>query len=326
MERNFVFMHIRKASVFFAAILLVLSLASSALAQGLPMNDFSSGPAPKDENYLSDTEYKDASISVQLYEGVSDITPYNYAHVKISHPSQLRTAPAGKVSTQDATFFFQSTSRGRNVAKAVNAVVAINGDFYTKTDRCQVLLRQGQQYRNLYRDERSGMSDLLVIDMQGNLTGLQNCFQKDYAAYYEENKENLYQVISFGPVLCRDGVSIIAENYKNNFIGAQKRTQRSAIAQIGPLEYLLITCEGPQTTNNKGGMTIYEFSMLCEELGKKHSESGCSLAFNLDGGNSSTLVFKGLNESGFLVYKKINCPQIERDLSDIIYFATLEGE
>lgn len=311
----------------FLLLALLFSAAGNACAEGLPMNDFSSGPAPLDANYLSPTEYRDDSIAVTLYHGEVGITPYDYAHVKISHPSQLRTAPAGMVSTPRATFASQSTSRGRNVARAVNAVVAINGDFYTKTNRCQVLLRQGQQYRNQYRDESTGMSDLLVIDMQGNLHGLQNCYQPDYAAYYEENKADMYQVISFGPVLCRDGVNIIPEDYQNNFIGAHKRTQRSGIAQIGPLEYLLVTCEGPQTTpGEKGGMTIYEFAKLCEELGKKHSENGCQLAFNLDGGNSSTLVFKGLNENNYMVYKKVNCPEIERDLADIIYFATLEGE
>lgn len=311
----------------FVFILLLCVFCSNALSEGLPMDDLSIGPAPRDENYLSATEYRDDTISVQLYDGVAGVTPYVYAHVKISHPSQLRTAPAAKATAPRATFTGQSTIRGRLLARAVNAVVAINGDFYTKTDRCQVMMRQSKQYRNLARKESTGISDLLVIDKQGNLTGLQNCDKDAYIAYYEENKENMYQVISFGPVMCRDGVSIIPQDYKNNFIGAQKGTQRSAIAQIGPLEYLLICCEGPQTTNNKGGLTIYEFAALCEELGKKHSETGCSLAFNLDGGNSSTLIFKDVNkEKGNLEYVKYNCPSIERDLADIIYFATLDGE
>ena len=62
---------------------------------------------------------------------------------------------------------------------------------------------------------------------------------------------------------------------------------------------------------------------LPEQEGKKLNEDGCALAFNLDGGNSATLVFKGLDAKGNLSYLKVNCPEIERQLSDIIYFATL---
>ena len=53
------------------------------------------------------------------------------------------------------------------------------------------------------------------------------------------------------------------------------------------------------------------------------NENGCLLAFNLDGGNSATLVFKAMDAKGEMNYVKVNCPEIERQLSDIIYFATL---
>ncbi len=306
---------------FLLIILLVCTCMQAAFAEGLPMDKYTGGAEPKKENYISESEYEDSSISVKLYTDRFADTTYNYAHVKISHPSQLRTAPAGMVDSARATFKSQTTARGRLVAKAVNAVVALNGDYHTKSDKCQVVLRMGQQVRN----KANGNMDLLVIDMQGNLSALPKCTAKEeYQAYYDANKENMYQVFCFGPLLCQDGVSVIGEDYVNREIGAQNSTQRSAIAQIGPLEYLLITCEGPQSKGSKG-MTIFEMAALCEQLGKKHSEAGCSIAFNLDGGNSSTLIFKGLNEKKNFTYVKYNCPDIERFLSDIIYFATLEN-
>lgn len=311
----------KQLSILMMILVLLFSCTAIGVAEGLPMNDFSFGPAPKDENYLSATEYKDNSISVNIYSGTVGITPYDYAHVKISHPSQLRTASAGKAYSPTATFHANSEAKGVTIAKVVNAVVAINGDYYTKADRCQMMMRQGEQYRNT----ADGLFDALVIDKQGNLSALQNFKQKDYLNYYKENKDNMYQVFCFGPLLCKDGSSVIDEKYNNNYVGSSKKTQRSAIAQIGPLEYLLITCEGPQTTHDKGGLTIFEFAALCEELGKKHSETGCSLAFNLDGGNSATLVFKEKDpQYSSLVYTKINSREIGRHISDIIYFATLE--
>ena len=133
----------------------------------------------------------------------------------------------------------------------------------------------------------------------------------------------MYQVFCFGPVLVKDGASLIDEAYLNKSIGSQNNAQRSAIAQLGPLEYMLVTCNSSQTPNNKG-MTIFEFASLCEQLGKELNENGCQLAYNLDGGNSATLVFKAKDaKSGKLSYVKYNCPEIERFLGDIIYFATL---
>lgn len=313
----------RMLACLMTLMLMLLSIPAMAdTLSPLPMDRVSPGPAPKDENYLSATEYADESITVKIGEGRYADTDYVYAHVKISHPSQLRTAPAAVVNSASAGFVrtaSEANFRGRYVAKAVNAVVAMNGDFYTKTDMVKVVLRQGKQVRNI----AAGLSDLLIIDMNGNFSYLPTCTKEDYEAYYNANQESLYQVFCFGPVLVENGEKTIGEDYQNNSVGSHKGTQRSAIAQLGPLEYLLITCNGSQTKNNKG-MTILEFATLCETVGKELSESGCVLAYNLDGGNSSTLVFKEMNKkTGNLNYVKVNCPEIERFLGDMIYFATL---
>ncbi len=85
---------------------------------------------------------------------------------------------------------------------------------------------------------------------------------------------------------------------------------------------MLNTRSGPRSDNNMG-MTIAEFAAVCLMAGKKLNENGCQLAFHLDGGNSATLVFKAMDAKGGLNCVKVNCPEIERQLSDIIYFATL---
>ena len=307
---------------------LMLGCAAAESLEPLPMDDLSYGPEPKDECYLSDNEYVDESISVKIYEGRYADTDYVYAHVKISHPSQLRTIPAGVYKgvksgsvqrSKDYNFKKSSTTRGRFVASAANAVISINGDYFTKSE-CKVVLRMGTQYRN----RADGLRDLLIIDKQGNLSYLNAPSQEDYAAYYEANKDDLYQVFCFGPVLVENGVSVLPMDYENGYIGAQKAAQRTALCQLGELEYMLVTSYGNQTDGNKG-MTIPEFAKVCEMAGRElNPENGCLLAFNLDGGNSSTMNFKRLDAaSGKLKYVKVNCPEIERFLSDIIYFATL---
>ena len=307
-----------------ALLLCMLMLLSAALAEEttllpLPMDSASAGPAPKDECYVSDTEYVDESISVKIYEGRYADTDYMYAHIKISHPSQLRTAPASIGGKATANFRSTSTRRGRLVAKDANAVIAMNGDYYTKQE-CKVVLRMGTQYRN----NADGLRDLLIIDKNGDFSYLNAPKKADYAAYYEANQANLYQVFCFGPVLVENGVNIIPADYENGYIGAQKCAQRAALCQLGELEYMMVVCYGNQTKGNKG-MTIPEFATVCDMAGRElNPETGCKLAFNLDGGNSTTIAFKQLDaKSGKMKYVKVNCPEIERFLSDIIYFATL---
>lgn len=308
-----------------AFLLLALCLsgltASAEEFSPLPMDSYAPGPAPRDENYLSSTEYQDESISVKIYEDRYADTDYLYAHIKISHPSQLRTASAGMVNSARATFTSTDTARGRYVAKAVNAVISINGDYHTKTDKCKVVLRQGIQVRNAADD-----SSLLIIDYNGNFSVLQHCSKEDYAKYYEQHADEMYNVFCFGPLLVQDGSSVIDPDYYNGFIGSNSGAKRSAIGQLGPLEYVIFTCACSKTEETQKydkGFTIQEFAEVCELVGKRFSEDGFRIVYNLDGGTSTTMNFKRLDtKSGKLSYVKVN-PGQERYLSDIIYFATL---
>ena len=313
----------KKALLFLILCALTLSCCFSASAgsmEPLPMDSFIPGPMPSAAAYLSPTEYQDDSISVSIYQDRYADTDYFFAHIRITHPSQLRTAPAGIVSSPNATFSYETENKGTQIAKAANAVIALNGDYYTKSDKCLVALRQTRQYRNF----ANGTMDVLAIDMNGDLHVLQNCTRQEYKDFHDQMAGQLYNVFSFGPMLVQDGVSVIPEGYKNNSIGSQNATQRSAIAQLGPLEYMIVSTNGPQSQGNKG-MTIYEFAHVCEEAGKRLSENGCRIAYNLDGGNSAAMIFRSVNpENGKLSMKRVNSYDIsERHLSDIIYFATL---
>lgn len=317
-------MHLKKLISLLLILLLLVqgaAMAEAPVFEPLPMNKVSAGPVPKTENYLSDNEYVDDSISVKIYSGRYAETDYIYAHVKIAHPSQLRTAPAALANPGDRNpnYHDKSTARGAVVAEAAHAVLSINGDYYTQNG-CTVVLRMGTQYRN----SANGLRDLLIVDYNGDFSYLTTPKKSEYAAYYKANKENMYQVFCFGPVMVENGKSVITEEYLNRYIGSQKGTQRMAICQLGPLEYAIIGCYSDQIRGNKG-MTIFEFAQVCEQVGwELNPESGCRLAFNLDGGNSTTINFQRLDKTANQwKYIKVNCPEIDRHLSDIIYFATL---
>ena len=79
-----------------------------------------------------------------------------------------------------------------------------------------------------------------------------------------------------------------------------------AIGQVDTLSYVLVLAEG--RTNNSEGVTHQELADFMFDL-------GCLEAFNLDGGNTATMVYNG----GYYQQKSVNN---ERPQSDIIYFAT----
>ena len=74
---------------------------------------------------------------------------------------------------------------------------------------------------------------------------------------------------------------------------------------MGPLSYVFILAEG---RNESAGASIHDLARFAYDL-------GCVEAYNLDGGNSATLVFN----NRFYMDKN---PNSERDQYDIIYFAS----
>lgn len=302
--------------------MLMIFCAGAAWAEEwepLPLDQAVVFPSPKDENYLSDTEYEDETISVQIFSGKYSDVKYTCARVKIADISQLRAVSAQQVRNPNALFAEKnsSTATGVQISQAVQAVVGINGDYYITSDKCLVVMRQTQQVRN----RANGRSDLLVIDRNGDFSIMKNCSAERYKEHYQQHSQDMYQVFCFGPMLIDEGRVSVTERYSGQML-AQKKTMRAAIAQVGPLDYMLIVVDG-DAVQYSSGLTIYEFAKLLEKLGLEANGKGFKLAYNLDGGNSAALIFKKRTSEGSLIYKKLNMDHIGRPLSDMICFGTL---
>lgn len=277
------------SAVLLASCLLVLP-AQAEIAK-IPL-DAKAAPAPLETGFLSDTLYEDESIRVEIEEHQVDATRCVVARVKIADPSQLRSAPA-------FSFTRPQTEMTRQIARRVNAVVAINGDYYSY-GRKGYMIRQGEVYRDKPYEDR----DVLLIDEQGDFYILPDATAETLAPYAEKGIVNSF---NFGPGLVIDGE--VLSGYPREFNAGDTKAQRSCIAQVarGTLEYVLICCEGPMESPG-GGMTMDEFAAFAGSLGVQN-------AYNLDGGNSASMIFGG---------KKQNAVrnQHERLVSDIIYFAS----
>lgn len=290
----------RALRIILIALLIALALVllpspaiySYAEIVKLPMDE-TGGVPPYDWGYLSDHEYQDESIRVMIEEGRFQGSDWTAVHIKISDPSQLRTLKAGRYgSTQELP--------GAVMAKRVQSVLAIGGDFFVY-HHDGYIVRQG----NFYRNKPTGQHDVLVIDNQGDFHALLRPDKQAIEAFEASHKEAIVNAFTFGPVLIKDGV--VAEDR------AQAKTdavlaQRIALCQTGPLSYLVVCCEGPNSENSQG-MSIPQFTELIASF------PNVQTAYNLDGGSSATIVFKNTKINGAAAYRS-------RPIGDIIYFAS----
>lgn len=300
----------RVFTLLFLAIFIVslaFLVSSPALAQSLDPEiaepipiDVKKAPKPWAEYYLSETEYKDPTLHVTIEMDRYNDSDIWITRVKIAHPSQLRTEMSG-------TYGRQVTTVATTIAKRVNAVIAINGDFYGyRSDG--IVIRQGHMYRN--RPKKG--YDTLLIDEKGDLHALFNADADVFNAVYEkmggawDEGGTIINAWTFGPTLIVDD-QLAHEEFVRYNTGEKKHTQRMVIAQDGPLSYLLVCCSGPESKNSKG-LTIQEMAEYMLTL-------DCDIAYNLDGGSSSSLVFNNKKVNSLDTHKK-------RPISDIIYFAT----
>ena len=272
----------------FLSFLLPSACAETVSEYSLPV-DFTPGNEPNPALF-TEGGYEDDSIRVQMETREENGVIWRIAWVEIAHPSQLRTAIAGKKLTS------KTTARVGAMAEKNYAIVAINGDnFVDNTAATSFEYRMGQKLRN----KSNKLRDILIIDENGDFhTFIRSQGLDDFLA----SEHTIVNAFTFGPALVQEGNLLTTDKeYKYNPNG---REPRSAIGQLAPLSYVMVVAEG---RNESSGVTHQELADFMHAL-------GCWEAYNLDGGGSAAMVYNGeyFNELS----------SSERSLSDIIYFAT----
>ncbi len=115
------------------------------------------------------------------------------------------------------------------------------------------------------------------------------------------------QLFAFGPALIENGEIQVSSS--DEVSRAKSSNPRTAIGIIDDLHYIIVVADG--RTSESAGLSLLELAQLMESY-------GCEIAYNLDGGGSSTMVFNGT---------VINNPTTngnkisERAVSDIVYIS-----
>ena len=274
------------------------SAEEEAAPAELPL-DLSPGMLPNPDAY-TDEGYEDASIKVTIehYEDEKQGFSVRIAYIDVASPTQLRTGVAGRNALDlriNSVVF---------MANRYNAVLAMSGDYYTNDPEMTPFeYRMGTKARRNFNVAR----DILITDENGDfhiVLASNASVQKQEIAEIEAEHQ-IVNAFSFGPALVKNGEELTT-SYK--IYSAHAQDPRVAIGQRGPCSYVAVVSEG--RGRKAKGMTHQQLAHFMYEY------LGCVQAYNLDGGNTGTMVF------GKTVFKADQQTSQLRVLNDCIYFAT----
>lgn len=224
--------------------------------------------------------YKDETLSVRVDRLSSHGVVYFRADVRTKGP-----LPYSGFANRDASG--KKTLLPYKIARQYGAILAITGDYVTwKNNPKGVMIRDGKVYYD------KAQAPTMAILPSGELRVWAPGKVKA-AQLLEMGVRDAY---AFGPILVQDGKPGPGLKTHRLHIG----NFRAAIGMVEQNHYIWIT--------SKGSFTL-------EALAKLFIAEGCTVAYNLDGGHSATMVFMGeqLYQSG---RGQDNLPQ--RPLPDVL--------
>ncbi|HEY3547663.1 MAG TPA: phosphodiester glycosidase family protein [Propionicimonas sp.] len=187
------------------------------------------------------------------------------------------------------------------IAAQAGAVLAINGDYYGFRDT-GIVIRNGVAYRD--RGARQG----LAFRADGSM----RLYDETTTSAAKLLEDGVWNTLSFGPGLVNNGKVIsgidgieIDTNVGNHSVQGQQ--PRTGVGVIEDNHFLFVVVDG-RSSGYSRGMTMTELATTFVDL-------GATVAYNLDGGGSSAMIFNNT-----LVNNPLGKAQ-ERGTSDILYVA-----
>ena len=234
-------------------------------------------PVSSEGVYLDDWQYaaEDVTISIEKVSTGSgrDTLTYFVADVVVTDASTLGSAFA---NNQFGRNIIETTSA---IAAENDAIFAINGDYYGfRSDG--IVIRNGVIYRD--QPARTG----LVFYRDGSL----EIYDETSTTAEDLLAAGAWNTLSFGPALLVDGeipanltTVEVDTNFGNHSI--QGNQPRTGVGMISVNHFIFIVVDGRSNGYSRGA-TLTEFARM-------FVERGCSQAYNIDGGGSSTMYFNG---------------------------------
>ncbi len=243
---------------------------------------------------LSDNSYASDAMVLLLSE-YSDTENYEKNVHYFVIDVYLRDIELLRTGCHSHDFFKPGTGKFIRMCEYYQALAAVNGDYCSYNDK-GLVIRNGV----LYRNKLNGMNDIGVLFRSGEL----KTYESDTLDIDELLLKEPWQAWDFGPsLLDEDGHA--KESFHKDYIHIITQNPRTAIGYYEPGHYCLVVADGRQGSYSRG-LSMSDLARLMEAL-------GCSVAYNLDGGQTTQLYWNGaIRNSPF---------EGGRSTSDIIYFS-----
>ena len=251
-------------------------------------------------DYINDDlHYETETLKISVQEKDTGYTKYWVCHVETFSPRQLCSALCG------GTYGNPRKPVSEELA-AHNGVIGVNGSGFSYGTGIpapgKTMIKNGKIYNDVY----SNGNIFCVTQDGGMFTAAAGMTAEDML------NRGVKDTYCFGPTLVENGK---ASEISGQFTQTA-RYQRTAVGMVHPGEYYLVAVDGKGAGGSEG--------MTYQELQQVFLDLGCEYAYHLDGGGSTTLVFKGR------VLNMLTDGGKERPCGDILYFIDVgngaEGE
>ncbi len=212
---------------------------------------------------VTENSYTSPDISITVDEVNEENLTYYVADIYVRDITCFQTALANN------TYGSGFRDSIEDMAVLNSALLAVNGDYYGNTSE-GVVIRNGMIYRANPTD-----CDVCVLYYDGTMKVMSG----DFFDLEDAIEDGAWQAWTFGPALLDTGGQPIASfSSTKRIISANPRT---AIGYYESGHYCLVVVDG---RGESAGISLPRLSQLFYDL-------GCTAAYNLDGGNSSIMVW-----------------------------------
>ena len=276
----------KKRGLCFLLALALLICGTAAAEEG----DF---PALNDAGFLDSGEFVWEDEEKGVWRYASDSLRIEIFRREQSKPARVwyeaeifcaEGSEGPRMVAEDQENWKSRTEYPYKIARKNGTVLAVSSDFaqlrlQQKKSRPGIIIRDGKILSD--RTKKQGAKafpnlDCLAIWPDGDM----KVFYSDEKTAQEYLDDGVRDVLAFGPILIRDGEI----NEKGLSQYGTSHAPRTAVGMVEKGHYFFMMLEGRVKRSKGDGIRF---------LAEKLKDRGCTLGFNLDGGDTSCIVFMG---------------------------------
>lgn len=229
--------------------------------------------------YLSENE--DTEITITQEEFQSSVCYVAHIETAGQNPFQTEYAHGEWNIYRDTGSGFTTGETASSVAERLDCLFLVNGDFRDAYDGSTIgIVRNGEVI-----NDTTTLEGTIAITENGNIIPVGKTSTNNLQVM------NVSDTFYFGPLLINHGEILNDGDFSDwDTCNINPRTLIGQIyhndnAEASEKEYYIVVVDGRQTGYSEG-LTLYDCAVLMQNL-------GCDIAYNLDGGGSSEMIFNG---------------------------------